>query len=420
MSYLAYESFKKKFSRDYFSTFFIIKGFFIAFCLSFFIYLAYFDLHVKALDTILAIVGFYLLLTCKKESLPWVGFFIGILWFYWISFSFRYYDLAYLIPLVIIGVGSIYSLSFWIIGIVGKLPEIRAVLMFAFVFFKPFGFNWFKPELIFINSYFSTNIYFYGLFLSVLILIIRLKKWWKLAGVMLLISLMFFNKPTYMHLPKLDIAIPITNLDQNKKWKQEYQNEIVENNFSLIKEAIKTKKDLIILHESAFPLYLNLNIEILNRLKKLSYDITIVTGALRKTNHQIFNSSYIFQNGEFKIADKVVLVPFGETIPLPKWASELVNNIFFNGASDYKHADNVFDFNIENYSFRSAICYESTTDKLYENNPKFMIAISNNSWFTPSIEPILQNLLLRLYAKKHKTIIYHSANDGISGVITPY
>ncbi|HIP29525.1 MAG TPA: apolipoprotein N-acyltransferase [Sulfurospirillum arcachonense] len=415
LSHLAYESFDKKFSRNYFSTFYIIKGFFIALCLSLFIYLEYFSLHVEILNTILAVIGFYGLLTCEKKTLTWVGFFIGVFWFYWIGFGFGYYDLVYLIPLVIIGFGLIYGLFFWIISFAGITPEIRALLMFGFVFFSPFGFNWFKPELILINSYFSTDIYLYGLFLIIITIMIR----WKIVGILLLIALSFFNKPVHVELPKLDIAIPITNLDQNKKWKKEYRKEIVEQNFFLIKKAIKSKKDLIILHESAFPLYLNLELKTLNRLKKLSYEIAIVTGGLHVKENLVYNSSYFFSNGKFEIADKVVLVPFGEKIPLPKWAVDIINNIFFNGADDYKNAQNVFDFEIKNYSFRNAICYEATTDKLYENSPKYMIAISNNAWFTPSIEPTLQNLLLKLHAKKYNTIIYHSANSGISGIITP-
>ncbi len=420
LSHLAYESFDKKFSRGYFSTFFIIKGFFIAFCLSLFIYLDYFGLHIKIIDTILAIFGFYGLLVCQKRTLPWVGFFIGIFWFYWIGFGFQYYDLTYLIPLAVIGFGLIYALFFWVISKVGVTQELRALLMFGFMFFSPFGFNWFKPELVFINSYFSTDNYLYGAFLLSIVFMIRLKKWWKLLAVVVLYSLTLFNKPLHVELPNLDIAIPITNLDQSKKWKKEYRDEIVEYNFSLIKSAVQAKKDLIILHESAFPLYLNLETTILNRLKKLSYDIPIVTGGLHVKNNLVYNSSFFFQDGKLKIADKVVLVPFGEKIPLPKWARDIINNIFFDGADDYESAKNVTNFKIKNYSFRNAICYEATTDTIYKDNPKYMVAISNNAWFSPSIEPTLQRLLLKLYARKYNTIIYHSANAGISGIITPY
>ncbi len=379
----------------------------------------YFSLHVKVLDTFFAIIGFYGLLTCDKKTFTWVGFFIGIFWFYWIGFGFKYYDLAYLIPLVVIGFGLIYGFFFWIISKLSLTLEIRALFLYLLIFFEPFGFNWFKPELIFINSYFSTDIYLYGLFLISLVFIIRAKKWWKIIGIFALITLIFVNKPAHFKLPKLNIAIPITNLNQAKKWKKEYKNEIIKNNFFLINRAIEAKKDLIILHESAFPLYLNLDSKVLNRLKKLSYSITIVTGGLHVKNNLVYNSSYLFKNGEFTIADKVVLVPFGEKIPLPKWAVDIINNIFFNGADDYVSAKEPFDFNIDGYIFRNAICYEATTDKLYKNNPKQMIAISNNAWFTPSIEPTLQRLLLKLHAKKYNTVIYHSANSGISGIITP-
>jgi len=415
LSHLAYESFDKKILRNYFSTFFIIKGFFISLSLSLFIYLAYFGLHIKIIDTILAILGFYFLLINDKKTLAWTGFFIGIFWFYWISFSFRYYDLTYAIPFVILGFGLIYSFFFWVIGYVGRTPFMRVILLFGLTFFSPFGFNWFKPELVLINTYFSTDIYLYGLFLISLYTMLKNR----LIGVLFLVALTFFNKPLHVNMPSLNVDIPITNLSQDKKWKKEYKHEIITNNFNLINKAIESGKDLIILHESAFPLYLNLEPKIVEKLKILSHKIVIVTGALHVKENRVFNSSYLFQNGNFKVADKFVLVPFGEKIPLPRWAVKFINNTFFNGADDYKNASKVSNFKIKNFIFRNAICYEATTDKLYQDNPKYMIAISNNSWFTPSIEPTLQNLLLKLYAKKYHTTIFHSANSGKSGIISP-
>ncbi len=371
------------------------------------------------MDTIFALIGFTLLLSCEKKTLIWVGFFIGILWFYWISFSFRFYDLTYAIPFVIILFGAIYALFFWVISKLGITPEIRALLLFGFSFFSPFGFDWFRPELILINSYFSTDIYLYALFLATLTLLVRVKAWWKLLPITILLALTLQNRPLHVNPPNLNIAIPITDLNQANKWEQKNQNQIIENNFFLIKEAIKAKKDLIILHECAFPLYLDQSPYLLKRLKNLSKDIAIVTGALQLKKAQAYNSSYLFKNGTFTIANKVVLVPFGEKTPLPKWMVDIINHIFFDDAQDYKSAKKVSKFNIKGYDFSAAICYEATSNQLYKNNPKLMIAITNNSWFTPSTEPTLQHLLLKLQAKKHNTIIYHSANSGISGVIFP-
>ena len=95
---LASLSFIKKLVRDYFSTFFIIKGFFIATALSSFIYLSYFNLSLPFFETVFATVGFWLLIGSNKIEAFWSGFFISLLWFWWIGLSFRYYDTLYLYP----------------------------------------------------------------------------------------------------------------------------------------------------------------------------------------------------------------------------------------------------------------------------------------------------------------------------------
>ncbi len=365
-------------------------------------------------------MGFYFLLKSEKKALFWTGFFIGIFWFYWISLSFRFYDgLSFLIPFVFVGIGLFYGLIFYIVAKLSKTVELRAVFIFLLSFFTPFGFNWLKLELVFINSYFSTNIYLYGVFLALLTLFMRLKKRLKIIPIAALIGLLFANSQTTPNFPKLNIALSATNLPQDKKWNPMYKDEIIRGNFWLIDEAIKQKKDLIVLSESAFPLYLNIEDKLLERLKSLSFQIPIVTGALRVQNNRVYNSTFYFNHGKVQIADKVVLVPFGEQIPFPSFMRDFINEVFFNGASDYLSASTPTDFEIKGYKFRNAICYEATTDEIYKDSPTYIVALSNNAWFTPSIEPTLQKLLLKLYAKKYNTITYHSANSGISGVILP-
>jgi len=111
------------------------------------------------------------------------------------------------------------------------------------------------------------------------------------------------------------------------------------------------------------------------------------------------------------------MVPFGESNPLPKWASSIVNKIFFDGAIDYIASSQPTDYKIQNKTYRNAICYEACSDKLYRGNPKNMIVLSNNGWFVPSIEPTLQRLLLEYYSQKYGTTIYHSANMSKSYMI---
>ncbi len=72
---------------------------------------------------------------------------------------------------------------------------------------------------------------------------------------------------------------------------------------------------------------------------------------------------------------------------------------------------------IKGLKFRNAICYEATCAEIYEGDVDFVIATSNNAWFAPSIEPTIQKLLMRYYARKNATTIYHSANYKGTGII---
>lgn len=370
-------------------------------------------------NSLLAVIGFYLLLGENKIIWFWSGFFTGILWFYWISFSFVYYDLAYLIPLIILALALAYGFFFWVIGRFGKHIAIQAVLLYFISFFEPFGFNWLKLELTLLNSYFSTDVTRFGIFLLGIVALKALPKWYKLCGIFLLGASLQFTLPATIPPPNIDVELPSMSIPQSQRWDKQYQQEAIELNFALIEQAIAKGKELIILPESAFPLYLNQQPSLMAELKNYSHHITIVTGSLTYENENFFNSSYLFQEGEMQVAHKIVLVPFGEEVPFPEFINTFVNKIFFDGAKDYQKAKAPQDFVIKGIPFRNAICFEATKDLLYEGKPRAMIAISNNAWFTPSIEQTLQNLLLRLYARKYQTVIYHSANAGKSGIIVP-
>lgn len=404
----------------YFTRIYIIKAFVIALCLCAFIYLAYFKLTFLTLNSLLALTGFYLLLGENRIVWFWSGFFTGLLWFYWIGFSFVYYDLVFLIPFIILGIALVYGFLFWLIGRLGSSIYLQLPLLFGISFVDPFRFNWLKLQLTLIDTYFSTSLLSFGLFLSAITLFKALPKWTKSFAVIPLIAALSFHSSQTMPESKLDVALPTMNISQSQRWDAAYQQKSIDLNFALIEKAIAEHKELIILPESAFPLYLNRAPRLIESLKQYSEQIAIVAGSLTYEEDQgFFNSSYLFQKGEMQIAHKIILVPFGEEVPFPEFIVEIINKLFFDGAKDYQKAKSPQDFVINGITFRSAICYEGTSDELFVGNPKQMIVVSNNAWFTPSTEQTLQYLLLRYYAKKYQTIIYHSANSGKSGIIYP-
>jgi apolipoprotein N-acyltransferase len=394
----------------------ILKSITTAILFSSFIYLDYFDISNKFIITIFALFSYYLLLTIDKKELFLSGFLISFLWFWWVGYSFLYYDLGYLIPLVLVAIGFIYGGLFYLVGIYNNTYT-KAIGFFILSFIYPFGFNYFQLELPFVNSFLGTSKIDFALILLSIVLIIKLQNFKKYIAILpLIFALNLQNIPITP--PDIKIKLAKTDIPQDKKWDKNYQTKIKKENFRLIDDAIKQNYDLVILPETTFPLLLNKDKVLLQKLKNKSKKISIILGSLHKKDNNYHNSTYFFDNKKLQIAHKIVLIPFGEAVPLPEILKNIINNTFYNGAKDYKPALKPTDFSIKNIKFRNAICYEATSDKIYKNlQDRYIIAISNNAWFVPSIQPTLQNLLLKYYAKKYNVKIFSATNMGINKVI---
>jgi apolipoprotein N-acyltransferase len=401
-------------------------GFLIALLSSASIYLDWIGFNSTTVNTIAGLLALYLWLIADKFSWVWSGFFIGILWFWWMGISFIHYQMPWAIPFVVFIIGLIYaSLFYLLISVVYLLEEHlkihhligKASILLVFSYIHPLGFDWFKPELMFTNSYLGIEKWQFALILLAFIITIYKKR-------VLFLLPIFLAYPYGSHFetvsevnPKINLINTYTPVEE--KWIPIYKNRHIDNIFNQLKQAVNNQEEIIVFPESVFALYLNQEPNILTALKNYSKHITIITGGLYQENNTTMprNSTYIFQDGHFKVADKIVLVPFGEQNPLPNWMGKWINKIFFDGAPDYVPAENFTDYTINGITYRNAICFEATSEKLYEGNPKNMIVLSNNGWLIPSIEPTLQKILLQYYSKKYGTTIYHSVNMSKSYII---
>ena len=309
----------------------------ISILLSLFIFLDLLNLkYIANLGLLSAIIGLYILLKSDRKIWFLSGFFIGLFWFYWISFSLVYYNFGYLIPIEILGICLIYGSIFLAVSWLESI-YIKAIFLLFASYVAPFGFDWLNFELIFVDTLFKPTIYTLALVLISIIISIKFSRYLGLGAMVL---------------------------------------------------------SLIISYKST------------DNFESLPFNISLIT-------------TYIFDKGEIKRLEKLILVPFGEEIPLPNFIRNPISNIFFDSAVDYSKADGVSDYEIDGVKIRNAICYEATKDELFKDNPKFMIAISNNAWFSPSTQPNLQSKILKLKAFKYKTTIYHSINGSPSQMITP-
>ncbi|MFA6188925.1 MAG: apolipoprotein N-acyltransferase [Sulfuricurvum sp.] len=387
----------------------------IAIGFSAFIYWEYFHLTSKILNTLTGLGALYGLLHAPKRTLPIAGFWIGLLWCYWIGYSFQYYALGWAQLWVAFGFGIVYALYYGSLGLTAN-PWLRALILFGLTYVWPMDFNWMQPELIFVESYIGFEKWQFAL---VLLSIASTALFIKYRKVIPLLVVLFAIQPTYTPpvQPDLRIKLVATDISQDLKWQESKLGEIVTENIRQIDLAIAQGYDLVVLPESAFVLYMNHYPALEEELLKRSQSIAILTGTLHEEESLHYNVSYLFNKGEITVAKKTILVPFGEYIPLPAFLRQWVNRYVFAGGSDFVTADKPTDFVIKGVKFRNAICYEATREELYTPGATYLIAMSNNGWFKPSIEPTLQNLLIRFYARKNGSMVFHSANGGGSGVV---
>ncbi len=380
-----------------------------------FLYLEHFGITIKFINTIFGITGLALLLYISKRAVLISGFFIGLLWFYWIGYSFEYNGVGFLTPVVTLSFALIFMLFFGVLSITNKVI-IRAVLLFILSFVEPLDFNWMQIELLFVDSYIGLFKYQLAIVLLALSLPHYLNKPYKYTPLLLILLALNYTTPLQKE-SSLKIKLVQTDIAQDKKWTREELMPTIRLIYSEINNAIKDGYDIVVFPESVFPIFMNQSPLIIEHLLELSKEITIIAGSLLYEDDKNYNVTYMFNDGEYEVAKKLVLVPFGEYIPLPKFAQKIINDTFFAGASDFKTATKPTDFIINGTKFRNAICYEATCQELYEGEVDFVIASSNNAWFHPSIEPTLQKLLMRYYARKNGVTIYHSANWSGTGII---
>ena len=125
----------KKLTQEFFLALLVALSF------SAFIYLSHWDITLKWLNSLLALGALYALLTQNRNVLLFSGFLIGLLWFYWIGYSFAYYDVAWMTPFVTIGFGFVYLLFFGFLSLTRNI-WLRALGIFALTYLEPLDFNW--------------------------------------------------------------------------------------------------------------------------------------------------------------------------------------------------------------------------------------------------------------------------------------
>ena len=384
------------------------------------------------LNTIFALCAVASILKVDRKYRFYFGFWVGILWFYWMGMSFThsYSSIMHFIPVALLLIGIIYGAVFYILLFFNVLLW-RIFTLSVIGHIAIFGFDWMVVPALFSFSIFRVGAWSFIFILFFVALCLHYYQKSRTAekkdakkrnfkrAIFALIPLIFV-----IDFSHIDVEVPpkifISQMDVNQqiKWLEETQI-VSERNFAVIDEAIMRGDKMVILPETAFPFALNTFERILQTLLEKSRQITIIAGAWHFENDKSFNATYIFENGEVEIRNKTFLAPFGEYLPLPKFLSNIFSKITGLQYGLEEARGEIGNVDSAIFSFRNAICYEATKREMYSDNPKYMVVISNNAWFAPSIQPVLQMMLIKYYARLYGTMVIHASNGSRSMVISP-
>ena len=216
----------------------------------------------------------------------------------------------------------------------------------------------------------------------------------------------------------LEIAVIQPNIAQDLKWDPSASSYIIDKLNILGKET--PKNSLVIFPEAAWPF--TVDEDSFEELGILMSDIQrdAIIGVVSREGDIFYNSALLFnKKGEVQeFYHKIMLVPFGEYVPLRKYLGFIS---VINSIGDISRGDILHKFSYKNRKFAMLICFEDIFPLhvlSMARESDFLINITNDAWFGGEPEASQHLSIMTLRAVENRISIVRSANTGISGWVS--
>lgn len=245
----------------------------------------------------------------------------------------------------------------------------------------------------------------------------------------------------------IEVAIVQPNTDSYQPFgEHENLESLINHLLSLSNEARSEQTDLLIWPENAIDSTLMINSPYFNRVQDSLnvWQTNLITGTglidfyddenrpqvYRETadgrTYNVYNSALYFQPSQStEVYRKSELVPIVERFPFVEFFQKADHFGWVNwpGIAGYGRGKTVDLFNINGQHTPALICYDSIfsglVNRFVDEGADFLTIITNDGWWGDSHGHIQHFAFARLRAIEHRMWIARSANNGISGVISP-
>ena len=228
----------------------------------------------------------------------------------------------------------------------------------------------------------------------------------------------------------LKAALMQPNIDQYKKWTEEYEEEIRQTLRSMAGDVSEEKVRLVIWPESVLP----------GVLTQEPYKSEVKQWAQEAQAYQLVGSSIVEGEDQYVGAylvspnedaalqsyKKVKLVPFGEYIPFEKWIRKWFSQVqVLNELGVFREGEHTQPLlDMDGVKIGAAVCYESIFPQLWRTQNKegaqLFVNITNDAWFFNTAAPYQHLAANVLRAVETGRPVLRAANTGFSAYIDPF
>jgi apolipoprotein N-acyltransferase len=219
------------------------------------------------------------------------------------------------------------------------------------------------------------------------------------------------------------------NIDQYKKWSEEFEEEIRTTLQTMGDDLTDKNVRLAVWPESALPDALTAEPyqEMMTSIAEKSGAYQLIGSNLQEENKQYVGAYLVDpQTEKLQHYEKVKLVPFGEYIPFEKWVRKWFSNVevlgelgvFSPGTTEQSLLD------MGGVKLGSTVCYEAIFPQLWmaqnRQGAQLFVNITNDAWFFRTAAPYQHLAANVLRAVETGRPVLRAANTGFSAYIDPY
>lgn len=255
---------------------------------------------------------------------------------------------------------------------------------------------------------------------------------WLVVAVMALAGIYGWNRLSFWQgrlesSPSLTAAILQGNIDQGKKWDQDFRRETLLIYDRLNRLATGVKPDLVVWPETAAPFFLQADSVYTAFVRNVpsrdqSFILLGAPGYRQEEGGIRYTNSAFMLSPQGEIAsryDKIHLVPFGEFVPLRRFFPNLPKMNW--GPGDFSPGQELTVFSMPQANFSTVICYEAIfpglVRKFVARGANFLVNITNDGWFGRTSMPYQHQAMAVLRAVENRVFLLRSANTGISSIV---